>query len=118
MSAAAAGQAAGGSAPVSGIAGQYPQTGAPLYPAPRPGIPQQVGGTAIVHPAFQPHEMLYPHEYKAMYPPYYYKVNGGWFVSPFGVWSQENWKLQGTTVKVKYHSHISPFALFKPPVSR
>ena len=30
----------------------------------------------------------------------------------------ENWKLQGTTVKVKYNSRISPFALFKPPASR
>jgi hypothetical protein len=104
--------------PVSGTVGQYPQTGAALYPAPVPGIPANIGGTAIVHPAFQPHEMLYAHSYKAMYPPYYYKVNGGWWVSPFGVWSRENWKLQGTTVKVKYNSRISPFALFKPPASR
>jgi hypothetical protein len=119
MSAPAASQSSGATlAPPSGVAGQYPRTGAPLYPAPRPGIPQQVGGTSIVHPAFQPHEMLYAHQYKAMYPPYYYKVNGGWFVSPFGVWSHENWKLQGTEVNVKYNSKISPFAFFKPPVTR
>lgn len=104
--------------PIIGGQGMYPQTGAALYPAPIPGIPQQVGGTMIANPALHPHEMLYAHRYKAMYPPYYYKVNGGWVVSPFGVWSHENWKLQGTTVDVKYHSHISPFALFKPPGSR
>jgi len=98
--------------------GGYPQTGAALYPAPRPGIPHQVGGIAIQNPAFHPHEMLYAHRYTAMYPPYYYKVNGGWMVSPFGVWSHEDWKLQGTTVDVKYKSHISPFSHFKPPVIR
>lgn len=89
-----------------------------LYPSPRPGIPQQVSGTAITHHALHPHEMMYPHRYKAMYGPYYYKVNGGWMVTPFGVWSKENWKLQGTEVDVKYKSHISPFAMFKPPFIR
>ncbi len=96
----------------------YPQTGAALYPAPLPGIPQQVGGTAIVNPAFQPHEMLYPHQYKALYGPYYYEVHGDWMVTPFGVWSQENWKLKGTEVDVKYKSHISPFSFFSAPVIR
>lgn len=89
---------------------------AALYPAPRGGIPPQVGGTAIVNHAFHPHEMMYPHKYKAMYGPYYYKVRGKWIVTPFGTWSNENWKLQGTTVEVKYKSHISPFAKFRPPV--
>lgn len=98
--------------------GMYPQTGAALYPAPRPGIPQQVGGIAIENQAFHPHEMLHEHRYRAIYPPYYYKVNGGWMVTPFGVWSKEDWKLQGTQVDVKYHSSISPFTLFKPPVIR
>lgn len=93
-------------------------SGAALYPAPRAGIPPQVGGTAIVHQAFHPHEMLYPHQYKAMYGPYYYKVHGKWIVTPFGVWSHENWKLQGTQVEVKYKSHISKFAKFHPPVIR
>lgn len=107
-------------APVATMAyGQgYPQTGAALYPAPLPGIPHQVGGTSIANPAFQPHEMLYPHHYKAMYGPYYYQVHGGWMVTPFGVWSQENWKLKGTEVDVKYKSHISPFSFFAPPVVR
>lgn len=89
-----------------------------LYPAPRPGIPHQVGGTIIPTHALHPHEMLYPHRYKSMYGPYYYKVRGHWMVTPFGVWSNENWKLKGTTVDVKYKSHISPFALFHRPVIR
>jgi len=109
-------QPTGGNYPMSSV-GQYPQTGAALYPCPIPGIPQQIGGTAVVNPAFHPHEMLYPHEYHAMYPPYYYKVNGEFMVTPFGVWSQEKWKLQGTRVDVKYKSHISPFTLFHPPYS-
>lgn len=107
-------QPQGGSYPMSS-GGTYPQPGAALYPAPVPGIPSQIGGAAIMNQAFHPHEMLYPHEYHAMYPPYYYKVNGGFMVSPFGVWSHENWKLQGTQVDVKYKSHISPFALFHAP---
>jgi hypothetical protein len=95
--------------------GMYPQTGAALYPCPIPGIPHQMGGTAIMNQAFHPHEMLYAHSYSAMYPPYYYKVNGGWMVTPFGVWSKEDWKLQGTRVDVQYKSHISPFSGFHPP---
>jgi len=110
-------QPQGGYYPMSSQ-GRYPQTGAALYPSPIPGIPQQMGGAAIMHPAFHPHEMLYGHEYHAMYPPYYYKVNGGFLVSPFGVWSHEDWKLEGTRVDVKYNSHISPFTLFHPPFSR
>lgn len=98
--------------------GQYPHTGAALYPSPQPGIPHQMGGTAIMNQAFHPHEMLYQHRYQAMYPPYYYKVNGGWMVTPFGVWSKEDWHLQGTQVDVKYKSHISPFAHFAPPFHR
>ena len=99
-----------------GVSGPVP--GAALYPAPVPGIPHQAGGTAIVHQAFHPHEMLYPHRYKAMYGPYYYKVHGGWIVTPFGVWSKENWKLKGTTVDVKYKSHISPLSGFHRPIIR
>jgi hypothetical protein len=109
-----------GSAPMTPQSGggMYPQTGAALYPAPHPGIPHQVGGTATINQAFQPHEYLYPHRYKALYPPYYYRVNGGWMVTPFGVWSREDWHLQGTQVDVRYKSHISPFAHFVPPVIR
>ena len=95
--------------------GMYPQTGSALYPCPVPGIPHQIGGAQIMNQAFHPHEMLYAHEYHAMYPPYYYKVNGGFMVTPFGVWSHEDWKLQGTQVDVKYKSHISPFSMFHPP---
>lgn len=89
-----------------------------LYPAPRPGIPHQLGGTVIPHQAFHPHEMLYAHRYKSLYGPYYYKVKGHWVVTPYGVISQENWQLKGTTVDVKYKSHISPFALFSRPSIR
>ena len=89
-----------------------------LYPAPKPGIPAEVGGTAIVNPAFHPHEMMHAHRYKAMYGPFYHKVNGHWIMTPFGIWSKENWKLQGTTVDVQYKSRISPFALFCPPIHR
>jgi hypothetical protein len=107
---------------MNGIAGGpqpgYPQTGAALYPAPVPGIPHQVGGTVIANPALQPHEMLYGHEYKALYPPYYYQVNGEWLVTPFGVWSQEHWKLKGTEVNVRYRTSVSPFSLFTPPALR
>lgn len=98
--------------------GMYPQTGASLYPAPVPGIPHQVGGTAIMNQAFHPHEYLYPHRYRALYPPYYYKVNGGWLVTPFGVWSHEDWYLKGTQVDVQYKSHISPLSGFHKPVIR
>jgi hypothetical protein len=96
----------------------YPQTGAALYPAPVPGIPHQMGGTVIMNPALQPHEMLYGHEYRALYPPYYYQVHGEWLVTPFGVWSQEHWKLKGTEVNVRYRTSISPFSLFTPPALR
>lgn len=89
-----------------------------LYPSPTPGIPRYVGGTMIPTHAFHPHELMYPHRYKGMYGPFYHKVHGSWILTPFGVWSKENWKLQGTTVDVKYKSHISPFALFHPPVLR
>ncbi len=92
--------------------------GTALYPSPVPGVPQQMGGTSVSNQFLNPHEMLYAHQYKALYPPYYYKVNGKWIVTPFGVWSHEDWHLQGTQVDVKYKSHISKFALFHPPVRR
>jgi hypothetical protein len=82
----------------------YVRLGAPLYPSPRPNIPIWSGATMITTPAFAPHEMLYPHTYRAMYPPFYHRVKGGWFVTPFGVRSHERWELQGTQVEVKYRS--------------
>ena len=98
--------------------GTYPQTGASLYPSPLPNVPYQVGGTAITNQAFYPHEMLYTHKYKDLYGPYYYRVNGTWDMTPFGMWSHEDWKVEGTEVEVEYRSHISPFAGFKPPFTR
>ena len=97
---------------------QYPYLDAPLYPTPQPNIPHQTGGTFITNQAFAPHEMLYPHSYRAMYPPYSYKVQGDWLVTPLGVWSTEHWKLQGTQVSVKYKSRISLLSGFAPPSGR
>ena len=82
----------------------YVRLNAPLYPSPRPNIPIWTGSTMITNQAFAPHEMLYPHTYKAIYPPFYHKVKGGWIVTPFGVRSHERWQLQGTQVQVKYRS--------------
>jgi len=80
----------------------YPQLNAALYPSPIQNVPYQVGGTLITNQAFAPHEMLYPHTYKALYPPFYYKVRGGWILTPWGVESHSRWELQGTEVKVEY----------------
>lgn len=96
----------------------YPQMNAPLYPVPQPNIPVQVGGTVISNQAFAPHEMLYSHTYRAMYPPFYYKVKGGWIWTPFGIESHEKWELQGTVVKVKYRPRFGLFSSFVPPLVR
>jgi len=96
---------------------QYPQMHAPMYPSPVPNVPTYVGGTLYTNQAFAPHEMLYPHEYKAMFPPFYYKVHGKWWWTPFGMESHDKWELQGTEVKVKYRSSYRWFSGFCPPVS-
>ncbi len=109
--------------PIPGPAGQvgvavvpgYPNLNAPLNPSPVPYVPHQVGSTIITNQAFYPQEMLYAHKYHAMYPPYYYKVRGHWMVTPFGVWSNDHWELQGTEVKVNYRSHYAPFSHFHVP---
>ena len=97
----------------------YVQLGAPLYPSPRPNIPIWSGSTMITNQAFAPHEMLYPHTYRATYPPYYHRVKGCWVLTPFGIRSHERWELQGTQVQVKYRSQYP--GLFKgawhPPVT-
>jgi|GEM_PF-1562674 len=98
--------------------GQYPQLNAPLYPGPVQYTPPYTGGTVITNQAFAPHEMLYPHTYRAMYPPYYHKVSGHWFWTPFGFRQHEDWKLQGTEVTVKYRSHYPVFGGFRPPTVR
>jgi len=98
--------------------GTYPVLNAPLYPSPVQHVPRYAGGTIITNQALAPHEMLYAHAYHAMYPPFYYRVTGHWFLTPFGVKQHENWKLEGTHVKVKYRDHYRPFSQFSPPVSR
>lgn len=87
--------------------GHYPNLDASLYPSPRPDIPQEVGGTIITNSALYPHEMLYPHTYRAIYPPFYYKRG------LFG----RRYHVTGTQVTVKYKGHISPFSLFFPPTN-
>lgn len=98
--------------------GRYPNLHAPMYPVPRPDIPHQMGGAMITNQALAPHEMLYPHTYRAMYPPYYYKVHGGWVVTPWGVWSHDTWELQGTEVEVKYRGDWGFLSGFVPPAVR
>lgn len=97
--------------------GQYPQLSAPLYPSPVQYTPPYNGGTIITNQAFAPHEMLYPHTYHAMYPPFFYKVNGGWIWTPLGMRQHENWQVQGTEVTVKYRSHYPLFGGYHPPDS-
>ena len=82
------------------------QLDAPMYPCLLPNIPYQVGGSMMTNQAFAPHEMLYAHKYKAVYPPFYYKVHGKWMVTPFGVWSHDTWVLEGTEVEVNYKSKL------------
>jgi hypothetical protein len=93
----------------------YPYLNAPMYPCPLPYIPYQVGGTFITNQAFDPHEMLYPHTYRSLYPPYYYEVKGGWKVFPWGVAQSERWRLRGTYVSVKYKSSCGLFSGWCPP---
>ena len=105
--------------PAPGVAStRYPQTGASLYPSPHVRIPHQVGGSMIVNQALAPHEMMHAHQYRALYPPFYYKVSGSWIVTPFGVESQDHWELQGTEVEVKYHNKIRLRSRFVPPIIR
>ncbi len=99
-------------------AGAYPQFDAPLYPVPRPDIPIQVGGTVLTNQAFSPFEMLHAHEYRSMYGPYYYRVKGHWFLTPFGIESHEKWELLGTKVRVKYRTYFGLLAKFAPPIVR
>lgn len=94
----------------------YPRLNASLYPSPVQHVPAWTGSTYITNQALSPHEMLYPHKYRAMYPPFYYKVTGGWVVTPTGVKQQEKWVLEGTQVKVNYNAHRNPLSrIFFPP---
>lgn len=94
---------------------QYPQLQAPMYPSPVQHTPAWNGGTVVTNQAFAPHEMLYPHTYRAMYAPYYYRVKGGWIWTPFGMRQHEQVKLEGTEVVVKYKSHYPLFSGFTKP---
>lgn len=96
----------------------YVQLGAPLYPSPRSNIPAHTGMTIISSPALAPHEFLYPHTYRATYPPYYHRVKGAYIWTPFGMRSHEKWELQGTEVTVKYRSEYPVLRPFHPPFSR
>jgi hypothetical protein len=78
----------------------YPQIQAPLYPCPKPNIPYETGRTVITNPALAPHEMLYAHRYRALYPPYYYRNKCGLACLPFF----PKPPLLGTQVTVKYKS--------------
>jgi hypothetical protein len=93
----------------------YVHLGAPMYPSPQPNIPIWTGATFIPTPALAPHEMLYPHTYRALYPPFYHRVKGHYYWTPFGMKSHEKWQLQGTLVQVKYRSHYPLFHGFHPP---
>ncbi len=93
----------------------YVHLGAPLYPAPRTNVPAYTGMTIISSPALAPHEMLYPHTYRAIYPPYYHRVKGAYIWTPFGMRSHEKWELQGTQVQVKYRSEYPVLRPFHPP---
>ena len=87
----------------------YPKMDAPLYTSPVQYVPEQMGGAYYTNQAFAPHEMLYPHKYKAMYGPFYYKVKGHYVITRSGVKVQERWYLQGTEVEVDYKDHFSLF---------
>ena len=87
----------------------YPKLDAPLYSSPVQYVPQQMGGAFITNQAFAPHEMLYPHKYKAIYGPFYYKVKGHYYITRKGVKVQEKWYLKGTEVEVEYKDHFSVF---------
>ena len=89
----------------------YVQLSAPLYPVPRPNIPYQVGATYITNQAFAPHEMLYPHSYRAFYPPYFYRSRG---MTIFGK-THEVWELEGTEVQIEYRSSVPFFSRFRNP---
>ncbi len=88
----------------------HPTLNSSLYPCPRPDVPYEVGQTLITNQAFYPHEMLYAHQYKALYPPYFYENKCGLSCLPFF----PKPCLKGTVVKVKYKSTL-PHGFSPPP---
>jgi hypothetical protein len=97
--------------------GGYVHLNAAMYPSPKPNVPAWTGVTMVTSPALAPHEMLYPHTYRALYPPYYHRVVGGYVWTPFGIRSHEKWELQGTMVQVKYRSSMPLFHHLPAPTT-
>lgn len=93
----------------TGMGACYPQLNSALYPCPRPDVPVEVGHTLITNQAFYPHEMLWGHEYRALYPPYYYENKCCLSCLPFF----PKPCLKGTLVTVKYKTHLG--CGFHPP---
>lgn len=81
-------------------AGCYPQINSSLYPCPKPDVPREVGWTVITTPALSPHEFTYAHQYRALYPPYFYKNTCRLACLPFF----PKPCLKGTEVTVKYRT--------------
>lgn len=106
----------------------YPNLDASLYPCPVPTVPYEMGGTVLTNSYLSPHEMLYHHHYRALYPPYYYKVKWQYGVRLTSATNAHGTTvpvlqrtkvmhkvaLQGTQVDVKYSSW-SPLDLFVAP---
>jgi hypothetical protein len=90
----------------------YPAINSSLYPCPRPDVPYEVGQTIITNQAFYPHEMLYAHRYRAIYPPYFYQNKCGLACLPFF----PKPCLKGTVVTVKYKSCL-PWGYSPPSVA-
>jgi hypothetical protein len=87
----------------------YPQLNSSLYPCPKQNVPVEVGQTFITNQAFYPHEMLYAHQYRALYPPFFYENKCGLTSVPFF----PKPCLRGTLVTVKYKTTY-PCGFFPP----
>jgi hypothetical protein len=70
-----------------------------------------VGSTVITNQALYPHEMLYAHKYRAIYPPFYYENKCGLTCLPFF----PRPCVAGTVVTVKYKTCLP--CGFHPPVT-
>ncbi len=100
----------------------------PLYPSPVQYVPREVGSTMVTNPAFNPQEMLWSHEYHALYGPFYFKRTGlfPWLRCKKTVMYYQgdpacrrrlphDVRLIGTEVNVKYRSQVPLFAGWLPP---
>lgn len=105
-----AGSARAGNEKLNYAQGCYPPINSSLYPSPKADVPREVGWTVYTTPALSPHEMLYAHQYRAMYPPYFYKNTCRLSCLPF----VPKPRLKGTVVTVKYKTHYG-LCGFTPP---